>query len=119
ALAHEGSRRWLLVGFGARERWKVEGARVCAAKAAKRAAELGTKSLCWELPAGADEAVAEALVEGTILASYRFDRYKQEPSNPAEQLAVLEELIVSAPTNVEEALAHAQVTAEAANAART
>jgi leucyl aminopeptidase len=119
ALAHEGSRRWLLVGFGAREQWKVEGARVCAALAAKRAAELGAKSLCWELPEGADDEVAAALVEGTVLASYRFDRYKQQPADPAERQPELGELIVSAPREVGAVLQRARLVAEAANAART
>jgi leucyl aminopeptidase len=119
ALAHEGSRRWLLAGLGKREEWSTELARVAAAKAAKRAAELGAKSLCWELPAGSDDRVAAALVEGTILASYRFERYKEQPKDPAEQPATLEELIVSAPADLGQALASAQVVAEAANAART
>jgi leucyl aminopeptidase len=119
ALAHEGPRRWLLAGLGKREEWSTELARVAAARAAKRAGELGAKSLCWELPAGSDEAVAGALVEGTILASYRFERYKEPPTDPAEQPATLEELTVSAPADIAEALVRAQVVAEAANAART
>jgi len=117
ALAHEGSRRWLLVGFGAREHWKVEGARVCAALAARRAAELGATSLCWELPEGADEEVAAALVQGTVLASYRFDRYKQ--ADPSERRPELAELIVSAPRELGAVLERARLVADAANAART
>ena len=118
ALTHEGSRRWLLAGLGKRDDWKPEVARVSAAKAAKRAGELGARSLCWELPPGADAAVAAALVEGTILASYRFDTYKEAPKDPADQPSTLEELIVSAPADVGAAVARAQVIAEAANAAR-
>jgi leucyl aminopeptidase len=119
AVAHEESRRWLLVGLGKREEWSPELARMGAARAAQRAAQLGARSLCWELPYGSDVAVAGALVEGTILASYRFDRYKKPPEDPAEQPAVLDELILSTPADIAAALARAQVLGEAANAART
>jgi leucyl aminopeptidase len=119
ALTHEGSRRWLLIGLGKREEWSAELARMGAARAAKRAAELGARSLCWELPYGSDDAIAGALVEGTILASYRFDRYKEQPKDPSEQPVALEELIVSTPADIAATLARAQILAEAANAART
>ena len=118
ALTHEGPRRWLLAGLGKREAFNAEVARVGAAKVAARAAELGAKALCWELPAEVDDAVAAALVEGTILASYRFDRYKEVPKDESERPATLEELIVSAPADIGAAVARAQVIAEAANAAR-
>jgi len=85
ALTHEGARRWLLAGLGARDQFDAERARVSAAKALKRAGELGARSLCWELPAGTGEAVAGAIVEGTILASYRFDRYKEPPKDESER----------------------------------
>jgi len=119
ALAHEGTRRWLLAGLGGREDWNAEAARVSAAKVAARAAELGVKSLCWELPDGSSDAVAGAVVEGTILACYRFDRYREQPRDPSEQLPPLEELSVSSRSELGPALARAQVIAEAANAART
>jgi leucyl aminopeptidase len=118
ALTHEGSRRWLLAGLGKREQFDPERARVSAAKAAKKAAELGSRSLGWELPDGADTAVAGALVEGTILASYRFDRYKEPPKEESEREATLERLIISAPSDLGALVERARVIAEAANAAR-
>jgi len=118
ALTHEGSRRWLLAGLGKRESFDAEVARVAAAHVAKRAATLGAKSLCWELPPGSGDVVAGALVEGTILASYRFDRYKHQPPDESERSIPIEELIVSAPADVARAVARAQVIAEASNAAR-
>jgi len=118
ALTHEGSRRRLLAGLGKREEFDSERARVSAAKVAKRAGELGAKVLCWELPPGGDDAVAGALVEGTILASYRFDRYKEQPKDESERDTPLEQLIVSAAADVGAAVARAQVLADAANAAR-
>ena len=52
ALAHDDGRRWLLAGLGKREDFTHEAARVSAAKAAKRAGELGANHLCWVLPDG-------------------------------------------------------------------
>jgi leucyl aminopeptidase len=120
AIAHEGARRWLLAGLGKRERFDAEGARAAAARVARRAAELGAKSICFELPHGVDdEAIGAALVEGVVLASYRFDRYKEQPKDDSEQRDTVEEVIVSAPSELAAALARAQLVAEAANAART
>ena len=76
ALAHADGRRWLIVGLGARERFDAERARVAAAAAGGRARELSTRTLCWVLPEGAGAAIAAGLVEGTVLADYRFDRAK-------------------------------------------
>ena len=46
-----------------------------------RARELGTATLCWEVPAPRRRrASPAALVEGTLLAAYRFTRYKREPT---------------------------------------
>src|SRR6202035_705108 len=76
ALAHADDTRWLLVGLGKRDELTAERARVAAALARERARELSTQTLCWQLPAGAGADVAAALVEGTMLADYRFDRHK-------------------------------------------
>ena len=119
ALTHEDSRRWLLAGLGKRGDFTPEAARVGAAKAAKRAGELGAKVLCWQLPDGAGGDIAAALVEGTVLAGYRFDRYKAQPEE-SERPVVLEELIVSSSADgVAARVARGQIVAEAANAART
>jgi leucyl aminopeptidase len=118
ALTHEDSRRWLLAGLGARADFTSEAARVSAAKAAKRAAELGASVLCWRLPDGVGGDVAGALVEGTVLTGYRFERYKEEPKE-SDRVAVIEELIVSADADVAADVARAHVVAEAVNAART
>src|SRR4051794_26109975 len=81
ALAHEdapggGQRRVLIAGLGPREGFGPEGARVAAAAAAGRAKELGAVSLSWEHPGG--DGVAAALVEGTLLKLYSFDRFKSQ-----------------------------------------
>src|SRR4051794_30877812 len=76
AVTHAAGRRWLVVGLGARDAFTPERARIAAATAHGRALEVGTTTLCWELPHHVDEAVTGAFVEGTVLAGYRFDRYK-------------------------------------------
>jgi leucyl aminopeptidase len=114
AVTHAGGKRWLLVGLGARAEFDAERARVAAATAQGRAAELGTQTLAWEVPHHVDDAVVAGLVEGTLLAAYRFDRYHSE----SEDTTRIAELIVSAHHDVAAAVGVAAVVAEAANAAR-
>src|SRR5215218_6791164 len=114
AVAHAADRRWLIVGLGPRSQFSPEKARIVAATAFTRANEIGTRRLCWELPHHVDDAVAGAFVEGTLLAAYRFDRYKKPPAD----VSAVEELIVSAHHDVSAAVGDAVVLAEAANAAR-
>jgi leucyl aminopeptidase len=115
AVAHADARRWLLVGLGDRDSFDAERARVAAATAYRRAAEIGTSVLCWELPHHVGDDVAGALVEGTALAAYRFDRYKEPPDEPPPDL---DDLIVSAHHDVSAAVDLAAVVAEAVNACR-
>lgn len=118
ALAHAEGRRWLLVGLGARSKLTHEQARVAAAAAAGRAREIGAKTLCWLAPDGADEPVAGALVEGTMLADYRFERFKSAPAKPDGAPGPLQRLIVSGPDDLETAVTRAAIVAGAVNAAR-
>ncbi len=73
AVTHEdGGRRLIVVGLGKRGELDGENARVAAAAAAGRARELGAESLSWAAPAGHEAAV----VEGTVIKLYEFDRFK-------------------------------------------
>jgi leucyl aminopeptidase len=123
ALAHDGEgRRWLGVGLGQRAELEPERLRVAGALAVERAGELGARALCWALPrgdgdgdsdaAGAPAAgrLASALVEGTVLGDYRFDRYKRGEDD--EEGGRVERLAVSAEGEDEAALAAAVDTAE-------
>ena len=114
AVAHAGGRRFILAGLGKRDAFDPERARVAAAVTQARAAEIGTRSLCWELPHHVDDAVAAGLVEGTVLAAYRFRRYKSEDDGDDG----LRELVVSAHHDVSAPVEAAAVVAEAQNAAR-
>jgi leucyl aminopeptidase len=115
---HSGTAPLLVVGLGKREGADAERLRVAAALAAKEAARLEADSVAWALPeAGAEAAAAEAIVTGTILGAYRFDRFKgadpDEPPPPGiESLRLLGPAAVAAPAE------SARVYAEAQNRAR-
>ncbi len=119
ALAHADGRRWLLVGLGSRPELTPERARVGAAAVVERARELSSSALCWVLPEGAGEDVGGALVEGTLLRDYRYDRNKSGLGRPPEEEAPrLQRLEISAPGDLGEAVARAAIVTEGANRAR-
>jgi leucyl aminopeptidase len=122
AVSHAEGKRWLLVGLGARKDFTPERARVAAATARERAREISTRTLCWEAPAGSDEALAAALVEGTFLSDYSFERYKSTPaegeSPDGDTPKSLEALIVSGPGAADAVVAEAALVGEAVNSAR-
>jgi leucyl aminopeptidase len=108
--------RALVVGLGKPEEADPERLRVAAALAAKEAARLDAPGLAW-LPPQADEEAAAAIVTGTILAVYRFDRFKTaDPDSPP--LAGVESLTLLAPEALADAAEAARVCAEAQNRAR-
>ena len=106
----------LVAGLGARGELDAEKLRVAAALAAKEAERLEVGSMAWALPESDDSAAAvEALVTGTILAAYRFDRFLGDQD---EKKARLESLTVLAPAELAGAAETARVYAEAQNRAR-
>ena len=118
ALAHEaapggGERRVLVAGLGKREEFGAERARVAAAAAAERAKELGAVSLSWAAPTG--DGVAGAIVEGTLLRLYSFDRFKSDRNEGEDGIESLE--VAGESVDAEE-VERARVAAVAANAAR-
>jgi leucyl aminopeptidase len=119
ALAHEeapggGRRRVLITGLGKRDEFDAERARVAAAAAAARAKELGAVSLSWAVPPG--DGVAAALVEGTLLRLYSFERFKSKADEDAED--GIESLELRGDAVDDDAVERARVAAGAANAAR-
>jgi leucyl aminopeptidase len=118
-LTHAGGKRWIVAGLGRRDEFVPERARVVAALAAQQAAGLSAGVVCWEVPHDVDEAVVGALVEGTGLAAFRFDKYRSEPENEEDRPPPpLAELILSAHDDVSEPVARAATITEAVNAAR-
>jgi leucyl aminopeptidase len=119
-LLHAGDSRILVIGLGKREEADAERLRVAAALAAKEAGRLEASSVAWALPeTGDDDAGAEALVTGTILGSYRFDRFKGKGTDADDAPSPgIESLTLLAPQGVAAAAETARVYAEAQNRAR-
>ena len=116
ATAHEdapggGQRRVLLTGLGPRDEFGPEQARVAAAAAAARAKDLGAVSLSWASPGG--DGVDAALVEGTLLKLYSFDRFKSQANGNG-----VESLEIASDSVDEDEVERGRVAAVAANAAR-
>ena len=119
ALTHEGApgggeRRVLVAGLGKREEFDAERARVAAAAASERARELGAVSLSWAAPEGDD--VPAALVEGTLLRLYSFDRFKSERDEDGD--GGIESLEIAGEAVDGGEVERARVATVAANAAR-
>jgi leucyl aminopeptidase len=119
AVAHEdapggGQRRVLIAGLGNRDKFGPEEARVAAAAAAGRAKELGAVSLSWAAPGGAG--IAAALVEGTLLKLYSFDRFKSQSNDNGD--GGVESLEVAGESVDADEVERGRVAAVAANAAR-
>ncbi len=120
AVAHEEAaggeswRRVIIAGLGKRDEFDPERARVAAAAAATRAKEIGSTWLSWAVPAE-EEGAATGLVEGTLLALYRFDRFKTAPDEEG-RVSSLE--LVSSDADLAGEVERARAVAEAQNAAR-
>ena len=105
AVTHSQGRRIILAGLGDRTKFDAERARVAAGLVQARAAELSTKTLCWEVPHHVGDDVVAGLVEGTALHAYRFDRYKKPDEDPDP----FERLLLSAHHDVSEPVRTAEI----------
>jgi leucyl aminopeptidase len=111
--------RALVVGLGDRDDFEPERARVAAAIAARTASAMEASTLAISGPDGdAAVAVATAMVEGAVLASYRFDRFKSRDGEDEGDSKALEEITVVGDSELGEAVEAARVGAEAENFAR-
>ena len=119
-LVHPGTpRRALVVGLGDRSDFTPERARVAAAIAARTAGSMDASSLALRGPDGDDPAaVAGAMVEGAVLASYHFDRFKSKGDDEEGNSNGLEEVTLIADGGLAEAVEAARIGAEAENFAR-
>src|SRR3954451_3134473 len=111
ALTHADGRRWIVAGLGKRDEFDPERARIAAAGVLGRARDLGTRSLCWELPHKVSDAHASAVVDGTVMGGYDFTLWKSGDDED-EASGELAELIVSAHHDVSEPVAHGLVVGE-------
>src|SRR3989442_7988418 len=90
---HTGKSRVVVAGLGPRAEMTLEVLRRGAAAALRRARDLGARTVAAEvlgdrLPAPQR---AQALVEGALLGTYTFDRYKKEkPERAVEELRIVD-----------------------------
>jgi len=87
------AKRVMIVGLGARESVTAETIRRAASSALRRSRDLGARTVAIEvlgdrLPG---QQAAQAVVEGAILGTYTFDRYKKEKTEKfVEELRMVE-----------------------------
>jgi len=116
-LYPEDGGRLAVIGLGRREEFSAEDARSAGAASEALLDRAKGRSLAWLLPNQGDATeVAAALVEGAILASFEFDRFRDpEEADPVmEEILILGEPAAGVPDSVESA----RISAEAANRAR-
>jgi leucyl aminopeptidase len=111
-----GAARVVTIGLGKRDEFDAERARIAAAVALKRAGEASSRSLALAVPEKTDQAaIGAALVEGALLAAYRFDRYKsgadQKDDGPGELEIVSDE-------DLAKVVGEAQIVVECQNSMR-
>ena len=87
-------KRLLLIGLGKPEKITLEAVRRAAARAAKKAVSMKSKTLALYLPNVAKksgEEIAAAATEGIMLGLYKFDKFfkKDEPSSKLETVTFL------------------------------
>lgn len=119
-------KRILLAGLGKPEKITLETVRRAAAKAAKKAQALKSKSLSLYLPRvkgakGTD--VAAAATEGMLLGLYKYDKFfkKDEPETKLETVTMLSDegtIFGSALADIRKAIARAEIIANATIFAR-
>jgi leucyl aminopeptidase len=117
-LRPERPQRVLVVGLGKRGEVEAERVRIAAALAAREAKRLDVTSIAWAPPGAPDDtAVAAALVTGTILGAYAFERFRsRDPDDPPSP--EIETLTLLASDDVAEAVEAARVATEAQNRVR-
>ncbi|MCR4405364.1 MAG: leucyl aminopeptidase [Anaerolineae bacterium] len=120
------AQRVLVVGLGKEEKFDLDGVRQAAGAAAKKARELGVTRFSTIVHGGGRaglnlEDAAQAVVEGTILALYRFREHKTEPAEderPDIEAVTLVEFSAEKVPVVERGARTGQIIAEAVNMAR-
>ncbi len=116
-LRPEGDARWLVIGLGAREELDAERMRVAAAVTTKAAGLYAATSISWTVPDGRAD-LAAAIVDGTVLTSFRFDEYKTTDRDDPEPAALDTLLLAGLESDAGDDVEAARVAAEAENRAR-
>jgi leucyl aminopeptidase len=134
AHTHIDGRRLVLIGLGDGDELDAERARQAAAHVLRRLRELGAASVAWVMPGGSGSELAEAIVQGTLLGAYRFDRFRSRSEDDDEDDGtdggdrnggggrgrgrLPRRLIICAPDDLSAPVARAALVARAQNRAR-
>ncbi|MEO0082683.1 MAG: leucyl aminopeptidase [candidate division WOR-3 bacterium] len=94
ALVSAEDRLFVVTGLGKRKDFELDRARVASAKALKLAEDKGVESLGLLIPDNKDvrgdlAEFASAAIEGAVLGSYRFDKYKKPKEDDTKPVAGL------------------------------
>ncbi len=93
-------------------------AHVASSSERHRRGHAGAQQIAWAVPDGGDEpAIARALTEGTLLAAYRFDRYKSARDEDANDTGP-QQLEIMSERDLSGVVSEADIVAEHQNAAR-
>ena len=117
-LLRDGTRRVLHVGLGSAAQLSAHVLRQAAGQAAKALGKLGSESISIDLRGF--EPHAQAVTEGVVLATYRFEDFKAPEARRKTRLKTLELWVASSErARVEKASHIGQVQGEAANLTRS
>ena len=114
ALLHHSHEATLYVGLGERAKVNAATLRSAAGAAAMALKKIGRTRLAVQLDAWAE--FAGAVVEGIVLADYRFDRFATKANEPIESVHL--QVAAKEISAAKKAGAHALIVAEATNAIR-
>jgi leucyl aminopeptidase len=108
----------MLVGLGARDKFRCENARIIAGKSALKAKDLNIEEFCILPFTKADEALIEAISEGVFLALYSFNKYKTNGSETTTTPTQAKILVSSNSSQFQTVVDNVDLTTQAVNYAR-
>jgi leucyl aminopeptidase len=102
-LLRRNDEKLIVAGLGKRKEYSLERARAAAAKLLKRCEEIGATSVGLTIPDAKDAkgdlgAFVGALIEGAMISSYRFDKWRTPKADEAKPVAELA-LVFANPKN--------------------
>ncbi len=105
------TQRIVIAGLGPKDKIAHESIRLVSGKIAKKSSELGLDEFCIVLPNSFPvniKTAANAIVEGTKLSLYSFDKYKKEKKSKRPNLTIL----VSDSAKISDTISRAQAVSE-------
>ncbi|MGC2575627.1 MAG: leucyl aminopeptidase [Candidatus Nitrosopolaris sp.] len=108
----------MLIGLGARDKFRNENVRISAGKSALKAKELNLEEFCILSFTKADEALIEAISEGIFLSLYSFNKFKTNRDETASIPTQAKILVDSNSSKFQTVVDNVDLTTQAVNYAR-